>query len=77
LSSTLSETFDAKSRYSGVSLAYQLSGAIISGPTPLVAAALVIGADGSFTPVVIMALIAAVVSVVCLIFMKETRNSSL
>lgn len=77
LSSVLSETFDAKSRYSGVSLSYQLSGAIISGPTPLVAAALVIGADGSFTPVVVMALIAAAVSVICLVFLKETRDSSL
>jgi MHS family shikimate/dehydroshikimate transporter-like MFS transporter len=77
LASMLSETFDAKSRYSGVSLAYQLSGALISGPTPFVAAALVIGADGSFAPVVIMAIVAALVSVICLMFMRETRHASL
>ncbi|MCU1533325.1 MAG: proP [Arthrobacter sp.] len=77
LSSMLSETFDARSRYSGVSLAYQLSGAIISGPTPLIAAALVIGANGSFIPVVIMAGIAGIVSVVCLVFMRETRDATL
>lgn len=76
LASFLSETFDAKSRYSGVSLAYQLSGALISGPAPLVAAALVV-AYGGFGPVVIMAIIAAIVSVICVLALKETRGGSL
>ncbi|MFD1714898.1 MFS transporter [Amnibacterium flavum] len=73
LSTFLPETFDVQSRYTGVSLGYQFSGAIISGPTPLVAAALVTAA-GSYYPVIVMMGVATVVTLVCLALLKETQG---
>ncbi|WP_273844103.1 MFS transporter [Rubrobacter calidifluminis] len=59
-----SEMFDPRVRYSGASIAFQLSGVVASGPAPLVAAGLLAWSGGSPWPV---ALLVAVVSTVSLV----------
>jgi MFS transporter, MHS family, shikimate and dehydroshikimate transport protein len=68
------EQFPARYRYSGASVSYQLSGIVSSAPTPLLAAYLVT-TFGSSDLVGWYVVIAAVVSCVCVFFIKETRNS--
>ncbi|GAB3561633.1 MFS transporter [Amycolatopsis endophytica] len=48
-----SELFDARVRYSGASLGYQLGAALIGGFTPLIASALMLRADGEPWPVAV------------------------
>ncbi|WP_051580924.1 MFS transporter [Pseudonocardia acaciae] len=75
-SSFFAESFTARTRYSGISLAYQLAAALISGPTPIVAAALVAG-FGGYLPVVTLMVATAVISLLCLVFLAETRHRAI
>lgn len=65
------EQFPARYRYSGASVSYQLSGIISSAPTPIIAAALVAG-FGNSDLVGWYVVVAAVVSCVSVLFLKET-----
>jgi MHS family shikimate/dehydroshikimate transporter-like MFS transporter len=55
--------FGTRFRYSGAGVAYQLASAIGGGFTPLIAASLVVAADGSWTYVAIYMSAASVISV--------------
>jgi MFS family permease len=68
------EQYPARYRYTGSSLAYQLSGIISSAPTPLVAAWLV-STTGQSKFVAVYVIIAAAVSVTCTFMLKETYKS--
>lgn len=68
------EQYPARYRYTGSSLAYQLSGIISSAPTPLVAAWLV-STTGQSKLVAVYVIIAAAVSVTCTFLLKETYKS--
>ena len=70
------ESFGARARYSGISLGYQLAGAVSSGPTPFLGAAL-FAAFGGFVPVVIMMLVGSVIAALCFAAMKETWKSDI
>lgn len=70
------EQFATRYRYSGSSIAYQTAGIISSGPTPLIAAALVAG-TGSSTAVGWYVVGAAVISLVAVACLQETYKRSL
>lgn len=66
------EQFPTRMRYTGSSLAYQLSGVVTSTPAPLVAA-WIVAATGSTAYVSVFVIGAAVVSVICALALRETR----
>jgi MHS family shikimate/dehydroshikimate transporter-like MFS transporter len=65
------EQYPTRYRFSGSSTAYQLSGIISSAPTPLIAAWLV-ARSGNSMSVSWYVVVAAVVSLVCVLLVKET-----
>ncbi|MEV5986452.1 MFS transporter [Streptomyces sp. NPDC052051] len=66
------ELFPARARYSGVSVVWQFGSMIASGPFTVVASALLIAGDGSWTWVAVYVAALILVSVVALFFMPET-----
>jgi MFS transporter, MHS family, shikimate and dehydroshikimate transport protein len=65
------EQYPTRYRFSGSSTAYQLSGIISSAPTPLIAAWLV-ARSGSSMSVSWYVVVAAIISLVCVLLVKET-----
>lgn len=72
-----SELFDTRYRYSALSALYQLSGIVASGLTPLVAAWLVELGDDSLWLVASYNVAVAVLSLVCMALLPETRGRDL
>lgn len=72
-----SELFDTRYRYSALSFLYQMSGVVASGLTPLVAAWLVQRAGGGLELVAAYAVGVAVLSLVCMRLLPETRGRDL
>ena len=68
------EQYPTRYRFSGSSIAYQLSGIISSAPTPLIAAWLV-SRTGSSAAVSWYVVVAAVISMICILLVKETYRS--
>lgn len=58
------ELFGTHTRYTGVSLGYQLGGAIFNGFGPMLATALLVVSDGAVWPVAVLVMVAALVSAV-------------
>lgn len=71
-SSFFSELFGPSVRYTGISVAYQLSALVGGAPTPLIAAALVDWAGGAWWPVALYLLAVCGVSFVCVCMLAET-----
>ncbi|MFX8860135.1 MFS transporter [Acinetobacter baumannii] len=65
------EQYPTKYRFSGSSVAYQLSGIVSSAPTPIIAAWLV-ATTGNSSSVSLYVIIAAVITLTCVWFTKET-----
>ncbi|MCW2815174.1 MAG: putative permease [Nocardioides sp.] len=72
-----SELFDTRYRYSALSTLYQVSGIVASGLTPLIAAWLVQRGGGSLWLVAAYAVAVAVLSLVCMALLPETRGRDL
>lgn len=70
------ESFSANVRYTGISLGYQL-GSVVGGTFPFIATALLIAFDGSYVPVGIGVIVAAVISIVAISFAKDKTNKPL
>jgi MHS family shikimate/dehydroshikimate transporter-like MFS transporter len=66
------ELFPAVARYSGISIVWQFGAMLASGPFTVVAAALLLAGDGSFTWVALYVGALITVSIVALCFMPET-----
>ncbi|MER6872356.1 MFS transporter, partial [Amycolatopsis sp. NPDC000673] len=77
LAPMLSEMFGTEVRYTGVSLGYQLASLIGAGFTPLIASSLVAGFGGSSLPLSAIAGVGAVVTIVAIWRISETRGSDL
>jgi MFS transporter, MHS family, shikimate and dehydroshikimate transport protein len=71
------ELFPARARYSGVSVVWQFGSMIASGPFTVVAAALLIAGNGSFTWVAVYVSALILVSIVALFFVPETAPGRL
>ncbi|HWL13479.1 MAG TPA: MFS transporter [Ureibacillus sp.] len=77
LGTMFSEIFDAKVRYTGVSLGYQIGAAVAGGTAPLVATALLVQFDNSYVPVALYIMLTAVISLVAVMAVKEKSNQEL
>jgi MFS family permease len=68
------EQYPVRYRYSGSSIAYQLSGIVSSAPTPLIAAWLV-NSTGSSQGVAWYIIAAAVITLICVFLVEETYRA--
>ncbi|MET7543077.1 MFS transporter [Streptomyces sp. NPDC005507] len=66
------ELFPSAARYSGISIVWQFGSMLASGPFTVVATALLLAGDGSFTWVAVYVAALIAVSIVALFFMPET-----
>lgn len=71
LGTMFSEIFDAKVRYTGVSLGYQIGAAVAGGTAPLVATALLASFNNSYVPVALYIMFTAVVSLIAIFAVKS------
>lgn len=71
LGTMFSEIFDAKVRYTGVSLGYQIGAAVAGGTAPLVATALLASFDNSYVQVALYIMFTAVVSMIAIWAVKS------
>jgi MFS family permease len=72
----MSEMFPTRMRYSGVSLGYQVTSIVAGSLAPIIATAL-LSATGSYVPVAVYLAIAAGVTLIAVISMRETKGASL
>lgn len=72
----MSEMFPTRMRYSGVSLGYQVTSIVAGSLAPIIAVAL-LSQYGSYVPVAVYLAIAAGVSLIAVLSMRETKGSSL
>lgn len=77
LGTMFSEIFEAKVRYTGVSLGYQIGAAVAGGTAPLVATALLVKFDNSFVPIAIYIIFTAVISLVAVAAVRERSQQDL
>lgn len=77
LGTMFSEIFDAKIRYTGISLGYQIGAAVAGGTAPLVATALLVRFDNSYIPVAIYIIFTAVISLVSIWAVKDRSRQKL
>lgn len=73
----LAEAFPAPVRYTGMSLGYQIGAAIIGGPLPLIATALLVKFDGSYVPLAILIVVCALISIFSVSLLKDRTGQSL
>ena len=66
LGTMFSEIFDAKVRYTGVTLGYQVGAAVAGGTAPLVATALLATFENSYVPVALYIMFTAAISLVAI-----------
>ncbi|TQM02990.1 MFS transporter [Pseudonocardia kunmingensis] len=71
-----SELFDARVRYSGASLGYQLGAALIGGFTPLIAASLLLWSDGAPWPVALYIIALCLVTVLAVGVWGQVRSTA-
>ncbi|MFH8249602.1 MFS transporter [Microbacterium sp. B2969] len=72
----MSEMFPTRMRYSGVSLGYQVTSIVAGSLAPIIATAL-LATYGTYIPVAVYLAIAAAITLVAVISMRETKGSSL
>lgn len=64
LGTFFAESFPPEVRYTGVSLGYQVGAALVGGPMPLIATALLAGYGGSYVPIIVFLLACGLVSLI-------------
>ncbi|MGX7596866.1 MFS transporter [Planococcus plakortidis] len=74
LGTMFSEIFDAKVRYTGVTLGYQIGAALAGGTAPLVATALLARFDNSYVPVAFYIIFTALISLVSIWAVKDLKQ---
>ncbi|WP_294942760.1 MFS transporter [uncultured Microbacterium sp.] len=72
----MSEMFPTRMRYSGVSLGYQVTSIVAGSLAPIIATAL-LSAAGSYIPVALYLAVAAAITLIAVVSMRETKGSSL
>ncbi len=72
----MSEMFPTRMRYSGVSLGYQVTSIVAGSLAPIIATAL-LSAYGSYIPVAVYLAIAAAITLIAVISLRETTGISL
>lgn len=77
LGTFFAESYTADVRYTGVSLGYQIGAALVGGPAPLIATALLAGFGGSFVPIGIFIMACALVSILAVSRAKDRSGELL
>ncbi|MFI8492672.1 MFS transporter [Peribacillus butanolivorans] len=77
LGTMFSEIFDARIRYTGITLGYQIGAALAGGTAPLVATALLNRFNNSYVPVAIYIIFASVLSLAAIGAVKDRSNQKL
>ncbi|MEK4246909.1 MFS transporter [Psychrobacillus sp. FSL K6-2684] len=77
LGTMFSEIFDAKVRYTGITLGYQIGAALAGGTAPLVATSLMLQFDGSYVPVAFYIIFTAVISLLAIWAVKDRSQQNL
>lgn len=77
IGTVLAENFAPEIRYTGASLGYQLGAAIVGGPAPLIATALLAAFSGSWIPVALFVVFCAAVGFISVCFVKVRHNQEL
>ncbi|AEM40648.1 MFS transporter [Ketogulonicigenium vulgare] len=77
IGTVLAEAFPADIRYTGMSLGYQLGAALVGGPMPLIATALMVAYSGSYIPVALFIMGCAAISLVAMAFTKDRTGVDL
>ena len=72
----MSEMFPTRMRYSGVSLGYQVTSIVAGSLAPIIATAL-LASFGTYIPVAVYLAIAAAITLIAVISLRETKGSSL
>lgn len=73
----LAEAFPAAIRYTGMSLGYQIGAALVGGPMPLIATALIAYFSGSYIPVVLFLAACALVSIAAVAMARDRSGQPL
>ena len=77
LGTMFAENFSADVRYTGISLGYQVGAAVIGGPAPLIATALLSKYNNSYIAVGVFIMIVAAVSLVAVSFARDRSGVDL
>lgn len=77
IGTVIAENFAPEIRYTGASLGYQLGAAIVGGPAPLIATALLAAFSGSWIPVALFVVFCATVGFISVSFVKVRHNQEL
>lgn len=77
LGTMFSEIFDAKVRYTGITLGYQIGAAVAGGTAPLVATALLVNFNNSYVPVALYIIITAIISLLAIWAVKDRSKENL
>jgi MFS family permease len=77
LGTLFAESFSADVRYTGASLGYQVGAALVGGPAPLIATALLTAFAGSYVPIGLFVVACGVVSLIAVRFAKERAGQDL
>ncbi|USK77594.1 MFS transporter [Peribacillus frigoritolerans] len=77
LGTMFSEIFDARIRYTGITLGYQIGAALAGGTAPLVATALLDRFNNSYVPVALYIIFASVLSLAAIWAVKDRSNQKL
>ncbi|MFT3688362.1 MFS transporter [Paenirhodobacter sp.] len=77
IGTVLAEAFPADIRYTGMSLGYQLGAALVGGPMPLIATALLAAYGGSYVPVALFIIACGAVSLLAMAFTKDRTGVDL
>jgi len=73
----LAEAFPPSIRYTGMSLGYQIGAALVGGPMPLIATALIAYYSGSYVPVVVFLVACALVSIAAVAVARDRSGQPL
>ena len=77
LGTMFSEIFDAKVRYTGITLGYQIGAALAGGTAPLIATSLMLKFNDSYIPVACYIIFTAVISLVAIWAVKDRSQQNL
>lgn len=77
LGTMFSEIFDARIRYTGITLGYQIGAALAGGTAPLVATALLNRFNNSYVPVALYIIFASALSLAAIWAVKDRSNQKL
>ncbi|MBB4795831.1 MFS transporter [Streptomyces nodosus] len=77
MAAILAEGFDARVRYTGISLSYQLCNLVFGGFSPIIAASLSAAAGGSYWPVAALLMVVSLIGIVSISRLRARRSALL